>query len=94
MCWRSLMCVPITQKEWHTPGRQELSDLMQHSLRHRQRTVTDLDASQHFGLGIDRGPDPVGRPRELLDRLGFTDAAVSHRTEHRVEFIELDLSER
>ena len=38
--------VAITEKERDTPGRQELSDLMQHGLRHRQRTVTDLNASQ------------------------------------------------
>jgi hypothetical protein len=39
-----VMRIPIAQKERHTSGRQELRDLMQHGLRHRQRTVTDLDA--------------------------------------------------
>src|SRR5262245_45494855 len=88
-----VMRVPITQKERHTPRRHQPSDLMQYGLRHCQRAVTDLDAQQQFGLRIDRGPDPVGGPGEPLDRLGFTDVTVSHRTKHRVEFIELDLSE-
>src|SRR5262245_3621814 len=44
-------------------------------------------------LGIDRGPHPVGGSRELLDRPGCTDLAISHRTEHGVKFVELDLGE-
>lgn len=35
----------------------------------------------------------MGGPREPLDRLGFTDLAISHSTEHGVEFVELDLIE-
>ena len=49
---------------------------------------------QQFALGIHRRPHPAGRTRELLNGLGFTHFAISHRTEHRVEFIELDLIER
>ena len=86
-----VMRVPIAQKERHTPGRQQLRDVMQHGLRHRQGAVTDLDAQQQFGLGINRGPDPVGRTREPLDGLGFAHVTVSHRTEDGVEFVELDL---
>ena len=88
-----VMRVPITQKERHTPRRYQLSDVMEHGLRHRQRAVTDLDAQQHFGLRIDRGPDLVGGPREPLDRLGCTSITVSDRTEHGVQFVELDLLE-
>src|SRR5207244_9885167 len=80
--------VPVTQKEWHTPGRQQLSDLMKDGLRHRQGALADLDVQQQLGLGLDRRPDPVGRPRKPLDRLGCPDVAVSYRTEHGVEFIE------
>ena len=67
---------------------------MEHSLGHRQGALTDLDAQQQFALGIDRRPHPARRTRELLNGLGFTHCAISHRTEHRVEFIELDLLER
>jgi len=66
---------------------------MQHSLRHRQGPFTHLDAEQQLALRIAGGPDPVGRPREPLDRLGCTDVAVSHRTEDGVEFVALNLLE-
>ena len=66
---------------------------MQHPLGHGQGAFPHLDAQQQFGLRIDRGPDPVRGTREPLDRLGFTGVAGSHRTEPRVEFIELDLLE-
>jgi hypothetical protein len=55
-----IMRVAIAQKERHTPGRHQLSDLMEHGLGYGQRAGTDLDAQQQFGLGIERGPDPVG----------------------------------
>jgi len=54
---------------------------------------THLNTQEQFALWIDRGPDPVGGPRETLNGLGFTDVAVAHRTEHGVEFVELDLLE-
>jgi hypothetical protein len=81
----------IAQKERHTTGRQQLSDLMQHGLGHRQGAFPSLDAQQQLALGIDCGPHPVGGPREPLDRLVFTDGAVSHRPEDGVEFVELHL---
>ena len=46
------MWVPVTQKERHTPGRQQLRDLMQHGLGHRQGAFPDLDAQEQCALGI------------------------------------------
>jgi hypothetical protein len=66
---------------------------MEDGLSHRQGALADLDVQQQLGLGLDRRPHPVGRPRKPLDRLGLTDVAVSYRTEHGVEFVELDLIE-
>jgi hypothetical protein len=45
-------------------------------------------------MHIDRGPDPGGGTRELLKGLGFTDVTILHRTEHGIEFVELDLIDR
>jgi hypothetical protein len=87
------MRVAITEKERHTARRHQLREVMEDGVGHRPGAVTHLDAQEQFGLRIDRGPDPVGGTREPLDRLGYTDVAVSHRAEHGVEFIELDLIE-
>jgi hypothetical protein len=38
--------VAVAQKQRHTSGRQELNDLMQHGLSHRQGSVTLLNAQQ------------------------------------------------
>src|SRR5262249_19526515 len=86
-----VMRVPVAQKERYTPWRQQLRDLMEYGLGHGQGAFPHLDTQQQFGLRIDRGPHPVGGSREPLDRLGFPDLTVSHRTEHGVEFVELDL---
>jgi len=55
-----IMRVAIAQKERHTPGRHQLSDLMEHGLGHGQGAFPYLDAEQQFALGIDCRPHPVG----------------------------------
>jgi len=85
------MRIAITEQERHTAGRQQLSEVMEDGLGHRQRALPHLGAQEQFGLGINRGPDPVGRPRKLLNRLGCTHVTLSHRTEDGVEFVELNL---
>ncbi len=73
MAKSQIMQVPITQKERHTPGRHQLSDLMEYGLRHGQRAVTDLDAQQQFGLRIPYSQNIrtplLGMMRLLLKRL-------------------------
>jgi hypothetical protein len=86
-----VMRIAIAQKQWNTARCQELRDLMQHGVGHSQRALSDLYVQAQLALPVDRGPDPVGRTRETLNGLGFTDLAVSRRTEHGVEFVELDL---
>ena|SRR5215510_11890949 len=86
-----VMRVAITEQEWDTAERQQLSDVMEYGLGHRQGALPHLGAQEHFGLGIDRGPDPVGRTRETHNGLGFVHVTVSDRTEDRVEFVELNL---
>ena len=86
------MRLAIPEKERHTTGRQQLSEVMEYGLGHREGAVTPLGAQEQCGLGIDRGPDPVGRTREPLDGLGFAHVTVSHRTEDGVEFVELNLN--
>lgn len=58
---------------------------MEHGWGHRQSALTDLDAQQQLALGIDRGPHPARRTRELLNRLGFTHVTVLHGTEYGVK---------
>jgi len=88
-----IMRVPVAQKERHTPRRQQLRELMQYGLGHRQCAFTHLDAQEQLALGIERRPDPVGGTREPLDRLGYTHIALSHRANDGVEFVKLDLSD-
>jgi hypothetical protein len=70
---------------------QHLGHLMDHALGHRQGALASLHAQEQLALGIGRRPGSAGGPRELLDRLGCTDVAGSHGTEHRLERIKLDL---
>jgi hypothetical protein len=86
-----VILVAITEKEWDTPGRQELRELMKHGLGHRQGALAHLHAQEQLALGIDRRPDPVGGTREPLDGLGCTHITLSHRAYDGVEFVELDL---
>jgi hypothetical protein len=88
-----VMRIPVAQKERHTARRQALRDLMQHGLRHGQRAFPHLDAQQQFALRVNRRPHPVGGTREPRNRLGFPSIPVSGRTEHGVQFVELDLIE-
>src|SRR5215470_18827842 len=88
-----IMRVAIADKKWHTAGSDQLRELMQHGLCHRQRALTHLHTQQQLTLGIDRRPHPVRGPRETLNRLAFTQITVSDRTEHGVQFVELDLIE-
>ena len=88
-----IMRVAIADKKRHTAGSDQLRELMQHGLCHRQRALTHLPTQQQLTVGIDRRPPPVRGPRETLHRLAFTQITVSDRTEHGVEFVELDLSE-
>jgi hypothetical protein len=48
-----VMRVAIAQKERHTPGRSQLSDLMEHGLGHGQGAFLYLDAQPPFALGIN-----------------------------------------
>ena len=73
--------------------RDQLRELMQQGLCHRQRALTHLHTQQQLTLGIDRRPHPVRGARETLNRLAFTQITVSDRTEHGVQFVELDLVE-
>ena len=50
----------IGEEEGHTTGRQHLDDLMDHTLRHGQRAVADIDGQEHLGDRIDRRPYPMG----------------------------------
>ncbi len=52
----------IRQEEGHTVGRSHLGDLMDHALRHRQRTLAHIDGQQQLGDGVHRRPHPMGRP--------------------------------
>jgi hypothetical protein len=67
--------------------------LMDHPLRHRERTVTDLDGQQQLAHRVDRRPDPIGRPRQALDRFGLTHLPSFDGTEQGKEFVQLHLGD-
>jgi hypothetical protein len=64
---------------------------MDHALGHGQRAIADVNRQQHLALGVHRDPDPLGRPLQALDRVGFADRAVLDRTEESKQLIELHL---
>ena len=51
----------IGQKQRHTAGRQDLDDLVDDPLRHRQGALADVEGQQQLADRVDRGPHPVGR---------------------------------
>jgi hypothetical protein len=51
---------PIGEKQRHPARSKHLGHLMDHALRHGQCALADIDRQQQLGLGINRGPHPVG----------------------------------
>src|SRR5215510_13179957 len=78
----------IGQKQRHTAWRQDLDDLMDDPLRHRQGALADLEGQQQLGDRIDRRPHPVRGTREARDGLTLADLARLHGTEQGKELIE------
>jgi hypothetical protein len=82
---------PIGEKQRGTVGGQDLGDVVDHALSHRQGTIADVDRQQQLALGVHRDPHPLGRMLQARDSLGLTDRTVLHGTEEGKHLIELDL---
>src|SRR5215813_1612686 len=65
--------------------------MVDHTLRHGQGTIPDVDREEQLALGVHRDPDPLGRPLQAFNGLGRADLASLHRTEERKHLIELHL---
>ena len=83
----------VGHKEWGTVGGQHVRDVVDHTLRHHQGPLPDVNRQQQLALGRHRYPDPVGRTRQTFDRLVLTDCAVLEGTEYGVQLVELHLGE-
>jgi hypothetical protein len=88
---RQILPKTIREKQRGTVGGQDLRDLVDHALRHRERTIPDVDRQQQFTLGVPRHPHPLGRTLQALDGLGCADLPVLYGTEEGKQLIELDL---
>ena len=64
---------------------------MDHTLRHRQGAMPDVNGQQQFTLGVHRDPDPLGHTLQPRDGLRLTDLAVLDRAEQGEEFVQLYL---
>jgi len=87
----SVLLEAVSEEEGRTAGRQYLNDLVDHTLRHGQRPVPDVEGQQQLGDRVHRCPHPVRRARQARDGLRLADLASLHRAEQRKEFIQLDL---
>src|SRR5215472_4420042 len=65
--------------------------MVDHTLRHGQGTIPDVDREEQLALGVHRDPDPLGRPLQAFNGLGRADLAGLHRAEERKHLIELHL---
>src|SRR5215510_8911203 len=65
--------------------------MVDHTLRHSQGAVADVDGQQQLALGVHRDPDPPGRPLQAFDGVGRADVASLDRAEQGKHLIELDL---
>jgi hypothetical protein len=59
------------------------------ALRHRERTIADVDRQQQFALGVYRHPDPLGRTLQALDGFSLADLTVLDRAEQGEEFVKV-----
>jgi hypothetical protein len=80
----------IAHTERHPTGRQQRYELLAHGWGQRPGALAHLHAQEERALGSARRPDPAGRPREPLARLGFPAVPAAPRTAHGGECIELD----
>ena len=81
------------EKQRRTVRGQHLRHLVDHALGHRQGAIPDVDRQQPFPLGVHGDPDPLRRPLQALDGVGFTHLSSFDGTEERLEFVHLHLSE-
>ena len=75
----------VGQEEWHTAGRQYLDDLVDHTLRHGQRPVPDVDGQEPLGARVHRRPHPVRRARQAREGLSLDNLAGLHGAEQGKE---------
>ena len=57
---RHVRAKAIGEKERGAVGSQDLHDLVDHALRHRERALSDVDRQQQLALGVHGHPDPLG----------------------------------
>ena len=88
---REILPKAIGEKQRSAVGRQDLRDMVDKALRHRQGALADVDGHQEFGHGINGHPDPVRGTGQAFDGLGRRDFSVLDRTEHRIQLITLQL---
>jgi hypothetical protein len=81
----------IGEKQWGAVRGHDLRDMMDHTLCHGERPITDVDREQQLALWVHRYPDPMGGMLQAVNGLGRADFARLHRTEHGKEFVQLDL---
>jgi hypothetical protein len=81
----------IGEKQRGAVRGQDLRDVVDHALGHRQGAIPDVDRQQQFALRVQGHPDPLRRPLQTLERLRLTDRTILDRAEQGEEFIELHL---
>jgi hypothetical protein len=64
---------------------------MDKALSHGQRTIANVYDQQQLALRVQRGPDPLRRPRQARDGFRVTDRTVLDRAEQRKQRSALDL---
>jgi len=88
---REVLAKPVGEKQRGTVRCQDLCDLMDQALRHRQGTIPHVDGQDQLAHRVHRDPHPVRGTGQALDRLLLAALTVFDGTEQGEEFVHLHL---